>query len=367
MLMGISKFAQTKPFWALHLVQSDSPVLQQDIRQWNPDGIISGIVDADIISMQGCDYKKPWVAVLMQPDDSSIPFVTVDEDAISRMAADYFLSRKFTNFAFIGNDMHEFSVQRAEAFLYAVEESGHECSVHLYPTKVHNIDKKTCAAIDREKLKWLKSLPKPVAVFACNDWEAFQFIQFCRQYDFRVPEDVAILGVGNDEMLCNISNPPLSSIRMPFERVGYNAAELLEKVLNGCNIPQNKNFLPPIGLVSRQSTDVLQVLDPAVSKALQFMQEHISEPIKVDDILDHVFISRTLLERKFRHELGRTPLVEIRRQRILRVKQLLSDTTMSMAEIAEACGFSSDVRLSTVFKELTGQAPSAYRTEIKTP
>lgn len=367
-LLGVSKFAQKHPLWTLHLVQSDSPVLEQDLRQWNPDGIISGVVDTEAsTSEQSCNYKRPWVAILMQPDDPAVPFVTVDEDAISRMAANYFLERKFKHFAFLGNDMHEFSVQRAEAFRYAVEEAGYECSVHLYPTKVHNIDKRTCEAIDRNKLKWLKNLPKPVAVFACNDWEAFLFIQFCRQYDFRVPEEVSVMGVGNDELLCNISNPPLSSIRAPFERVGYDAAELLEQILNGKKVAQKKHFLPPMGLVSRQSTDVLQVSDPVVIKALQFIQEHVSEPIKVEDMLKCVFISRTLLERKFRTELGRTPLEEIRRQRIQRVKQMLADTNFSITEIAVLCGFGSDVRLSTVFKEIAGISPSEFRKEVKTP
>jgi len=107
--------------------------------------------------------------------------------------------------------------------------------------------------------------------------------------------------------------------------------------------------------------------DPVVSKALKFIQDHVSEPIKVEDLLRHVFVSRTLLERKFRAELGRTPLVEIRRQRVRLARQLLSDTDLSISEIAESCGFSSDIRLSTVFKELTGQSPSAFRKEIKVP
>lgn len=365
-LLGVSKFVYSHPYWTLHLVQSDSPVLEKDLRQWNPDGIISGVVDTELGIFEQ-QYERPWVAILMQPEDSLIPFVTLDEDAIGRMAARYFMERRFVNFAFLGNDIYEFSLHRAEAFRYAVEEAGYECSVHLYPTKVYNIDKQTREEIDREKLKWLESLPKPVAVLACNDWEAFQFIQFCRQYSFRIPEDVAVLGISNDELLCNISNPPLSSIRTPDERVGYDAAVLLEQMLNGKNFSQRKHFLSPMGLISRQSTDVLQVSDPVVVKALRFIQEHVAEPMRVEDLLRHVFISRTLLERKFRAELGRTPLAEIRRQRIQRVKQMLADTDLSLAEIAGMCGFGSDVRLSTVFKETTGISPSAFRKEVKTP
>jgi len=365
-LLGVSRYVHEHPEWVLHLIQSDSPVLEKDIRQWNPDGIISGLLDTD----QGTSdyhYSRPWVSVLVQPDDPDALFVTLDEDAVGRLAAEYFLDRRFVHFGFLGNSEQEFSTQRAEAFEYALSEKGFKCSALLYPTKIHDADKRKRESIDRRKAKWLESLPKPVAVFACDDWEAFQFIQFCRQQGIRVPEDVAVMGVGNDELLCNISNPPMSSIRSPEERVGYDAAAMLDWILSGKKAVKKKKFLPPTGLVSRQSSDVMQVVDPVVSKALKFIQNHVSEPIKVEDLLNHVFVSRTLLERKFRAELGRTPLVEIRRQRVRLARQLLSDTGLSISEIAESCGFSSDIRLSTVFKELTGQSPSAFRKEIKVP
>ena len=175
------------------------------------------------------------------------------------------------------------------------------------------------------------------------------------------------MGVGNEETFCKTSNPPLSSIQIPCERTGYDAAGLLDALLNKKRILNKKNFLPPSGLVSRRSTDVLQVNDPVILKALQFIQENIGKPIQIKDVLKHVFVSQSLLERKFREELERTPLAEIRRQRIQRARQLLSDTNLSQAEIAEACGFSSDVRFSAVFKEITGTSPSAFRKAVKTP
>ncbi|MCF7816420.1 MAG: DNA-binding transcriptional regulator [Kiritimatiellales bacterium] len=365
-LLGVSKFVHEHPEWVLHLIQSDSPVLEEDIQQWNPDGIISGLLDSEW-GTSHYHYKRPWVSVLVQPDALDVRFVTLDEDAVGRMAAEYYLNRKFGNFAFIGNIQHEFSRQRADAFEYALEERGFKCSTMLYPTNIYGMDKKKRMSIDRRKAKWLEELPKPVAVFACDDWEGFQFIQFCRQHDFRVPEEVAVMGVGNDELLCNISNPPMSSIRTPIERVGYDAAKMLDSILNGQRLPEQKLFLQPSGLVSRQSSDVMHVKDPVVAKALQYIQDHIAEPMKVEDILKQVFVSRTLLERKFRTELGRTPLVEIRRQRVRRARQLLADSNLSISEIADTCGFSSDIRLSTVFKELTGQSPSVFRKEVKAP
>ncbi|AKJ64723.1 xylose operon transcription regulator XylR [Kiritimatiella glycovorans] len=363
-LAGISRFARQHPQWVLHLVQSDSPVLYDDLKEWQPDGIISSLLDtADPVEIP--HYRRPWVCILARPDDRRRPFVTIDEDAVGRMAAEYFAERGLRSFAFIGNREHEFSIQRAEAFEHALNEQGYACDTFLYRTRFYSQTRRERVNIDRRKRKWLEQMEKPAAVFACNDWEAFQFIQFCRQQEYRVPEEFAVLGAGNDEMLCHVCNPPMSSVRIPFERVGYEAAELLDQRLDQRKQEQRGHELPPMGLVSRQSTDVFRVGDAVVAKALDFIREHLTEPIKVEDLLRHVFVSRTLLERKFKTELGRTPLVEIRRQRIVRARQLLADTDESILEIAEKCGFSSDIRLSTVFKEITGQSPSQYRRRVR--
>jgi LacI family transcriptional regulator len=279
-LLGVSQFVHDHPNWVLHLIQSDSPVLEEDLRTWKPDGIISGIVDMPS-GIRELHYSRPWVSVLAQPDDPEIPFVTIDEDAVGRLAAEYYLDRKFRHFAYLGNEEHEFSLQRAEAFEYALKECGFGCATLLYPTKLHGVDKRRRLQTDRKKLRWLESLPKPVALLACDDWEAFQFIQFCRQQEVRIPEEVAVLGIGNDELLCNISNPPMSSIRTPVEQIGYHAAAVLDGILSGKRDMKKKEFFPPSGMVSRQSTDVMLVADKVVAGALQFIQEHITEIIKV--------------------------------------------------------------------------------------
>ncbi|RKX42493.1 MAG: hypothetical protein DRP64_09760, partial [Verrucomicrobia bacterium] len=152
-LLGVSRFVHEHPGWVLHLIQSDSPVLEKDIRQWNPDGIISGLLDTDL-GPSDYHYKRPWVSVLVQPDDPDALFVTLDEDAVGRMAAEYFIDRRFVHFGFLGNSEQEFSCQRAEAFEYALAEQGFECSILLYPTKVHNVDKRKREGIDRRKAKW---------------------------------------------------------------------------------------------------------------------------------------------------------------------------------------------------------------------
>lgn len=365
-LSGISEYVRQNPRWVLHLIPSDSVSLREDLRDWQPDGIISSVLDKDI-PVANPGYRWPWVSILSEHETIVRAYVTVDEDAVGRMAADFFMDRKLRSFGFIGNSEHAFSRNRAEGFRYALAAHGFDCSVFLYRTKISTQTKKQRMTVGKQKLQWLKGLHRTAGVLACDDWEAFQFVQFCRLHGVRVPEDVAVLGVGNDEPFVSVSTPPLSSIRIPFDRVGYEAASMLDRILDEKPLEKDKVYLQPIGMVSRQSTDIFNVMDPVLAKALRFIQEHISEPIKVQDLLEHVFVSRTLLESKFRAELDRTPLMEIRRQRIQHAKQMLVDTDRSIQEIANACGFGSDIRLSTVFRELVDTTPTAYRKRFRVP
>jgi len=171
---------------------------------------------------------------------------------------------------------------------------------------------------------------------------------------------VAILGVDNDELFCELAHPPLSSIAYSTENIGYEAAHLLEKLMHGKKVPP-ANLFPPIGVVTRRSSDILAINDPDLSSALRFIRSNPSKHISVKNLLDQVHVSRRTLESKFRRILGRSPLDEIVRVRILEAQQLLTQTKLSMVEIARLSGFSNAERLSVVFKKKTGSAPQSYR------
>ena len=365
-LLGISKFAYEHPDWILYLINTDSPVLQDDMLRYTPDGVISCLPDTDENNYY-TSGKYPFVSVLVQPSDITVPFVVVDEALVGQMAAEYYLKYRVAQFAFIGNGDYSFSVQRADSFKSVIEKNGFKCSVLLFSSQTCSNDKQILMQHEDEKTRWLHQLSKPAAVFACTDAEAFRLIQLCKQEGIRVPEDVAVLGAGNESLFCNIANPALSSIRIPYERIGYNAAVLLDSMLTGTPVLQKEFFMPPAGLVNRRSTDIMKINDPVVDKAVQYIQEHLSDSVNVADLTRHAGISRTLLERKFRLELGHPPLTEIRQQRVKQAMQLLADTSLSIADIADACGFSSDTRLSMVFKSLTGQSPSAFRKKVRVP
>jgi LacI family transcriptional regulator len=211
---------------------------------------------------------------------------------------------------------------------------------------------------------WLASLPKPLAVFAANDLWGSELVQAAREVGLHVPDDVSILGVDNEELLCEISHPPLSSIRMGAEQIGRAAVVLLQRLLDGkavgaLPIPR----VPPAGVVTRQSTDVLAVEDPDVAAAIRHIRRHAVEGLSVKQMLDALAVNRRTLERRFVSVLGHTPLEEIRRVRLERAKLLLQ-TDMPIYDVAARSGFATPEYLATSFLRATGMTPTAFRRQF---
>ncbi len=212
--------------------------------------------------------------------------------------------------------------------------------------------------------EWLEKLPKPVGILTANDIPARELADACQRFGLRVPDDVALLGVDNDDLECGLSWPSLSSVATPARRIGYEAAKLLDELMAGKPAPREPMFLPPIAVVTRQSTDTLAIDDPAVVAALRFIRAHATGKICVDDVVGHAVEGRRMLEYKFRDFVGHTILKEIRRVRVERVKELLRDTDLSMPAIARRSGFATPQRMAVVFRETTGLTPSAYRQQV---
>jgi LacI family transcriptional regulator len=223
-------------------------------------------------------------------------------------------------------------------------------------------------ALDRAVARWLTLLHKPVGVLAPNDVWAYQLLEVCRQKALRVPDDVALVGVDNDDLLCGLARPPLTSVATPAERVGYEAAALLDRLMASPGRADGAPPLPPLpplGVVARQSTDVLMVDDPAVAAAVRFIRERACTPIGVEDLLRAVPLPRRTLERRFRAALGRGPGEEIRRTRVERARYLLGASRSSMGEVARAAGFADAKHFCVAFRRHTGQSPSSYRREFR--
>jgi LacI family transcriptional regulator len=212
-----------------------------------------------------------------------------------------------------------------------------------------------------ELVWWLQSLPKPVGLMACNDLRAHQVLMACDENDLAVPEEVAVIGVDNDEAICGLSRPPLSSIDQNAEEVGYQAAALLDRLMQGGAPPQEKLIVEPSSVVARQSTDVVAVADADVAAALHHIREHACDGLSVNELLASVAMSRRTLERRFASLLGRSPKDEIARVQVGHVKRLLTMTDYPLAKIAQLTGFGYVESMCVLFKNMVGQTPGQYR------
>ena len=208
---------------------------------------------------------------------------------------------------------------------------------------------------------WIKKLPKPLGVMTGNDPRGIQLLDACRRAGVAVPEEVAVVGVDNDELVCELAYPPLSSVVPDAVRIGYEAAALLDRLMKGEPAPAAMQTIPPEGLAIRQSSDVTAIADPRLADALRFIREHACDGIGVNDVLDHLAVSRSVLQRLFRKHFDRTILDTITGVRIARVKQLLTETDMPLADIARRAGFSYMEYLSSTFRRQTGWTLSAFR------
>ncbi|MCP4590689.1 MAG: substrate-binding domain-containing protein, partial [bacterium] len=253
---------------------------------------------------------------------------------------------------------------RREWFVQLIEEAGFQQSVFDARRTRRRGD--TWTLEQNEIAKWLGSLAKPVGVMACNDDRGLQVLDACHRAGLMVPDEVAVVGVDNDDYLCKLSVPQLTSVDLAPDRMGYEAAKLLDRMMAGGEMSSPQISLPPRGVVTRQSTDVLATEDQVVIRAVRFIRERACDRIQVADVLEHVRVSRSRLEPSLKELLGRTIHQEILRVQIEQVKELLLVTDLPIKQIANRCGFTESQYLSRAFRRATGYTPGRYRKELRT-
>lgn len=361
-IRGVREYALLRPHWTFRN-GPPSPDIIPELKAWKSDGIIANLFDEEF-ARRLIRFRRPIVDTACAIPGLRVPVVDVDHEAVGRMAADHFLGRGFRNFGYFGIRGAAYSQMREESFCHRLAEEGHTASICYgdYIRQVPTI--KSWKSLERETRRWLQELPKPAAIFACNDIPARTLADTCLLLGFKVPGDVALLGVDNDDLECSLTVPPLSSIEIPGERIGYEAAEMLDQMLNNGERPESV-FLPPVGLVTRQSTDMTAVSDLAVSAALSFMRERATDGINVESVLLHVGITRRDLERRFRKLLHSSILQELRRIRVEHAKRLLAGTGLPMPAVARHSGFSSPQRLAVVFRQFERISPTEYRRQVR--
>ncbi len=363
LLRGIMAYIREHDPWSIHLPEQgrgDAPPPWLD--RWHGDGIIARIETREIATAVQ-NVGVPLIDVSAARHIPGIPWVETDDKAFAQLAAEHLIERGFRHFGFCSDPRFNWSKWRREHFERLVMEAGGTC--HVYES-VFEPDTPVPSSQEHQRLlAWVRDLPKPTGVMACYDIKAQQLLDVCREADIAVPEEVAVIGVDNDEVLCNLAAPPLSSIMPNTHGAGYRAASLLDRMLNGELFGEEAHLMPPLGIATRQSTDVLAIDDPEVAGAVRFIREHACDGINVADLLSAVPLTRRVLESRFRRILGFTPHEMIAKTRTDRVKQLLTETDLPMPTIAERAGFRHVEYMSTAFKNRTGLSPQRYRAKAR--
>ncbi len=362
LLQGVRSWLQEQRGWSIRLSEHGrGAALPAWLGEWEGHGIIARVTTARMVADLRAT-RLPVVDVAAELPEAVFPRVVADSRAAVRLAAEHLRERGFRNFAYCGDRRFWWSALRENYFNEYLRSVGAACAGFPQPRK-ERVD--SDAEMDA-LVKWLLSLPKPVGVLACYDARGQQVLEACIQSGLAVPDEVAVIGFHNDELLCDLCDPPLTSVIPNARRAGYEAASLLSGLMDGERVPVEARLIEPIGVAQRQSTDVVAVNDPKISAAVRYIRAHAVEGIDVSDVLKAVPMSRTLLERGFKRLLGHTPHEQIVRAKLSHVRAMLVETDLPVALIAERTGFEHTEYLSVAFRRETGQTPSAYRQKHRT-
>lgn len=323
---------------------------------WRGDGIIGVLGVHPAVDQLAASGKTPFVNIGYSMQDAA-PSVTADQAAIAKLAVSHFRNRGFRHFAYYQLTHAPGDIGRYQAFQEELRTHGHS----LILLDGCNHDRQSAAARSRWLAKRLKSLPKPVAVLAEIDDYAIEVIEAAAESGIAIPEEIAVLGVGNDELRCPFAPVPLSSVNDNACGIGQQACLILELMMSGATPPTGKITVHPLGVVSRRSTDVVAIEHPQVAQALKAVRELYREPLTAEGIIADVPMSRRRLHDAFIRHIGRSVADEVTRLRVEHAKRLLAETSEKQSQVAVQSGFRNDARLILVFTRLTGMTPGEYR------
>lgn len=358
-LHGLRGWAREHDAWAIRLTEQGRGADVPDwLKDWRGDGIIARVENESIAAALKAT-RLPVVDVSAALPRPKFPRVITDSRAVTQLAADHLVDRGFKHFGYCGEPRFVWAARRARFFSEQLRRANFTCSI--FTPAAQSVGSGTMEKEVIAIAQWLKGLPKPAGILACYDIVGQQVLEACQFAGLAVPDKVAVIGVHNDELLCDLCDPPLTSVIPNARRAGYVAAGMLADMMKGRRVPVQDHTVAPIGVAARQSTDVVAVRDEKVSAAVRFIREHANSNIVVGDVLRALPMSRTLLERKFKECLGCTPHEHIQNTRMERVKTLLATTTLPIATVAERMGFEHVEYLSVAFRRATGFAPRDYR------
>ncbi|MCC7374645.1 MAG: DNA-binding transcriptional regulator [Verrucomicrobiales bacterium] len=356
LLRGIADYARIHGPWAFY---------------WEPGGLekawprlraldVSGIILRDVENLD--EVKSCGIPAVVvghnRLEIQGLANVVTDSDGIAHLAAEHLLARGFRHFAYCGLEGLPWSTLRGDAFRRCIERAGH--AVDVYPPPGARV-RRGWSAERRSMADWVSRLPKPLGVMACNDDRGEQVVEACKIAGLEVPDEVAIVGADNDDLVCDLCDPPMSSVAIHFERAGFEAAQVLDQRMRGRHVPTSKIVVQASHVVTRRSTDILAVADPRLATALRFIRDHANEAISVPDVARAAGLSRRVLEKRFQLQLRRSALSEIRRIRVSQLCQLLAETSQPISQISQTLGYTGPEHLARYFRREKDMSPLAYR------
>lgn len=355
---GLAPFAgMGYDFWVIDLYRQRD-LLLASLREWKPSAIVTewhpGLTE--LLVELGCP-------VVIVPSDQPIPGVhrvDVDDVAIGRLAAEHLVSRGYRNFAFVGRGDAHYAKQRLEGFTSVVG----EVPVYWEEFRDWRQYDEYWRDPDEDMVGWLAQQATPLGIFTAHDPTGRHVLEAAAQAGLEVPFAIGVISANDDETVCEMARPALSSIRLPWRRLAAEVVQIIEEIWAGKN-PASPVLVQPLEIVARGSSSYEAVSDPVVRQAMQLLVAHVSTILSVEEWAAKIGVSRRVLERRFHTALARSPLAMIQHERIERAKNLLTTTDLSVAMIAERCGFQSNERLTVNFRESVGVPPAAYRRDSR--
>lgn len=361
-LQGILRYVHSHTPWNIHLIENRMGEQKLgDLLAWGATGVIVARMPDSVRTI-----ARAWIPTIVMDSPAlyvnrlpKASYITCDSDAIGNAGADFLIKQGYKNFAFVADaEKWDWSVQRCRAFSARLRQSGYTCRIYNSPS---GRDKSVWSRDQKQMMRWLLALPRPTAVLAARDDRARQLLETCQLADLNVPGDIAILGVDNEEIICENTSPTLSSIQPDFETAGYQAAQLLEQYMRN-NLRKPQTILYGVKqIVSRESSRPAWAVDRRLLRGVEFIRLNAGEPISVADIARHMNVSRRMAELLFRRHIDHSIHEEIQQVRLARLKKSLQETTLPIGLISGQCGYQTEMHAKRVFKKHVGLTMSQFR------
>jgi len=356
LIIGIARYSRLHGPWTFYKEPIDLKSSIPHLTNWKPDGII---MRDSLITKELLKLKIPTILAIHDSSyPKNLPVIKTDSISIARMASKHLIEKGFRNFAFCGFDNYDWSKNRQLYFNRFNKRSGFKTYNYILP---RNIKKNNWDDEQQHICKWLKDLPKPIGIFACNDDRGQHILEVCKLINLKVPEDVAVIGVDNDPMICDIGDPPLTSIALNVESAGYEAAKLLDQLIDKNKVGIRKITVTPSHIVQRQSTDILAVNDVDVAMAIRYIKNNAKNKILIKDVVEATHLSRRTLERRFRKTIHRSIYNEIQQVRVELISKLLIETKLPISQITSLFNFTDIEHISRYFKKGRGIGLREFR------